>query len=272
MAEVTPGAVAPEVPVVPAADAAPAPDATAAPVVETPEGEKPAERTFTQKEMDEVVQKRLAKESRRFERIARAEAERDFLKRQLEDAQRPREQPQSQGKPQAKDFQDYDSYMEALTDWKVDQKLSQQREQSANETEKQREERDFTERARDVQEKVVTKGREKYADFDDVALAEDLPITPAMAEAIRRLPTGAEVWYHLGQNPKEASRIARLPVVEQVWEVKNLESKLSAPPATTKAPAPIVPGGTKTTVDKDWSELSDKEFAEKRRRQIAQRR
>jgi hypothetical protein len=64
--------------VAPAAPAAPAPaaetvvdpNATAAPDVKTPEENKP-ERTFSQKELDEILEKRLAKERRKREELSR---------------------------------------------------------------------------------------------------------------------------------------------------------------------------------------------------------
>jgi hypothetical protein len=102
----------------------PVPDAPAAPVAqevapigaeqplpaageaESPEGQEPKpERTFSQKEVDEIARKIRKNEAKRAdrsrveaERAARAEAERDFLLRQQTE-----KQPQSQGRPQAKD-------------------------------------------------------------------------------------------------------------------------------------------------------------------------
>lgn len=52
----------------------PEPEQTATSSEEKQPEVKP-ERTFTQKELDEILQKRLAKESRKIERYSRAEAE-----------------------------------------------------------------------------------------------------------------------------------------------------------------------------------------------------
>jgi hypothetical protein len=93
-----------------------------------------------------------------------------------------------------------------------------------------------------------------------------------MAAFIADSERGGDVAYHLGSHLDEADRIARLTPIQQVRELAKLESTLAAPPAPTRTPAPIVPNGTKTTVERDPSTMSDKEFNDWRRRQIAQRR
>ena len=67
------------------------------------------------------MQKRLAKESRRIAKLAEVEAENRMLKQQMEQA-RPRQEEPS-GKPVPSQFQDYESYIEAVAEWKADQKL-----------------------------------------------------------------------------------------------------------------------------------------------------
>jgi hypothetical protein len=103
--------------------------------------------------------------------------------------------------------------------------------------------------------------RERYPDFDQVALNPSIPITPGMAEVIKDSDYGADLAYHLGKNPSEASRIAGLPVHRQAAELGRLEAKLSAPKPTPKTPpAPVKPvtgvnaGGTKDPAKMTMSE------------------
>lgn len=65
-----------------------------------------------------------------------------------------------------------------------------------------------------------------------------------MAETIRASDQGPDVLYHLGSNPAEAARIARLSPLLQAKEIGRIEAALaSAPPVkrTTSAPPPISP-------------------------------
>lgn len=229
----------------------------------TPEAK--SERTFTQDEVDKVVQKRLAKEHRRIEKYAAAEAELRILKEQMQSKQPSQEAPK--GMPQPAQFQDYESYVEALTDWKVDQKLAAKQ----AETEAQQRQRQAAERASQVQAKLSS-ASEKYDDFEDVALNPSVPITQAMAETIAESDIGGDLAYFLGSNLNEAFRISQLSPVGQVRELAKLEAKLSAaPPVTTKAPPPINPVGQRASVTKDPSKMTDAEFAKWRKAQIAQR-
>jgi hypothetical protein len=87
--------------------------------------------------------------------------------------------------------------------------------------------------------------RAKYDDFEQVAYNPRLTVTDAMAQAIQAADNGPDIAYHLGSNPKEAERIARLSPLLQAREIGKIEAKLdAAPPAikqTTRAPQPINP-------------------------------
>ncbi len=276
MAEVEAGEVTPVVNE--AAEAAPSPDPTAGQEPVAPEGEKPeapSEKMLTQSEVNKLVAKEKAQAARRAEKLAAERFRAEAAERELERLRAERDpQPKAQGKPDPNDFKDWESYQDAIVDWKLEQKLQKKREEDERESKTQREQREQIERAKFVRETLFTKGQEKYPDFDEVVLG-DVPFTEPMIAAASRLSVqgkaGADVLYHLGQNPEEALRISRLPDIDQVWEIQNLEAKLTAPPKPTNAPPPIVPSGTKTTVEKDPSKMTDKEFAEWRRRQIASR-
>jgi hypothetical protein len=102
----------------------------------------------------------------------------------------------------------------------------------------------------------------KYPDFAEVAGNPSLPITPAMAEAIMDSDHGPEVAYHLGKNPNEAARIARLNPVSQARELGRIEAIVSsARPATKTASAPVNPVGARAApVRKDPAKMSMSEY------------
>jgi len=234
----------------PTADTVPAEEVKTEPEV------KP-ERTFTQKELDEILQKRLAKESRKIERYSRAEAELKLLKEQMQ--QQP--EPVSQGEPKPENYKDYESYIEALTDYKVEAKLKGHQERIAQENQ-QRAQIEHEVKLRDN----IIKAAEKYDDFEEVVTNDNVPITYAMRDAIGESDIGGDIAYHLGTNIQEATRIANLSPIGQVRAILDLESKLKAPKkVTTGAPAPIVPNAGKGKVTKDPGQMTDEEYAKWRK-------
>jgi len=237
---------------------APEPEATAAPetAVESPEEQQPT-KSFTQEELDAIVSKRLAREQRKWER---------------EQAQRLAEQQVRQPVAPPADPNDFESahqYAEALAEQKAQELLAKR--------EAARQQAEIIETYRDREEEV----REKYEDFEQVAYNPNLPVTDVMAQAIQASDIGPEVIYFLGSNPKEASRISRLPPVLQAKEIGKIEAKLvDNPPVkkTSTAPAPLAPvtatrsnsGPRRDTTDpRSIKEMSTSEWIEaERQRQI----
>lgn len=76
-------------------------------------------------------------------------------------------------------------------------------------------------------------------DFFEKTSANDLPISPHMAHAIKTSESGAAVAYHLASNPDEARRIAALDPIAQVREVGRLEATLAGPAANPTPQAKI---------------------------------
>ena len=205
----------------PVADTAPAetvqaPEVTATPDVAT---DAPAEqsKTFSQDEVDALITKRLAKEQRKWERKLTQPAQQRTV---------------SAPAPTADQFANVDEYAQALAERKA-QELVQQREQ-----------RQQQEALLENYQEREEAAREKYDDFEQVALNPKLPITTLMAQTIQASDVGPDVAYYLGSNPKEAERISRLPAYLQAKEIGRIEAKVqSSPPAkkTSAAPSPIKP-------------------------------
>jgi len=246
-------------------DSAPAPEVTAtpenaqnAPEVAEQSNETPEEKKFSQAELDAMIGKRLAREQRKWEREQQAKQAEMQAKARV-----PAEL------PPADQFESPEAYAEALAEKRA-QELLQQREAAKRQAE-------IMEAYHDKEEEV----RGKYDDFDQVAYNPQLPITDVMAETIRASEIGPELAYHLGSNPKEAERIARLSPFLQAKEIGRIEAKLAETPPvkkTSSAPAPISPvsarvsntGIVDTTDPRATKTMSDSEWIEaERRRQIA---
>lgn len=229
---------------------APAPEqeTTAAPEpVETPPEQQA--KTFTQEELDQIIAKRLAREQRKWEREQRAAVA----------PPRPVEPPQN-----VETVDDARAYAEALAEQKAQELLARREHSQVLES--------YYEREEDA--------RAKYDDFEQVAYNPKLAVTEVMAQTIQLSDIGPDLIYHLGTNPKEAERIARMPPVLQAKEIGKLEAKLASnPPAkrTSTAPAPIAPvtarsttGGNYDTTDpRSVKTMSTSEWIEaERQRQV----
>lgn len=235
--------------------------------VETDQQEQPdttPEKTFTQAELDELIEKRLARERRKFDRERHQREVEEAERRGRESAQ----QPQTDAQPKREDFDSLEDYLDAKADWKVEQKL-RERDAKAQATERQRETRTQVEQNDRAWQERAAKAGERYADFEDVVFGnEDLEISPAMAAAIKVTENGVDIAYHLGKNPAEASRIAKLDPVAQVWELGKLSATLNTKPVS-KAPPPVEPvkAGRSASNDLYDPNLSTEQFIKLRNKQ-----
>ena len=262
--EAQPGAVASEE-VTTAATAAPGSEATAAPNAESseakPEGDKQPdakpERTFTQKELDEIVRKRAAQAERQARRAA--QAEHDAYLRGRAEAGGEREPQRASAandkedqEPNEKDFPDYESYLRAVTRYEIRQEGKQAEQQRA----RQERERGAIEQAK-ADHATLMKGANEFADFEDVVFADEAPITKPMMVAILESDMPSKVAYYLAspENRDEALKIAELPSTRQAARVHALAEKLAAAPKPNPLPAPIKPNGGDSKVEIDPDKL-----------------
>lgn len=245
---------------------------SAPPETATPDGkdendkaEVAEERKLTQKEVDEAIQKRLARESRKLERQIRAEIENKYLREQIESQNR-QEPTQPSGEPKPEQFKTYEEYIDKLTDWKLEQKLTKMQEKTA----KQREEQAQAEYESQAGEKL-RKGIDKYDDYEEVV--ESIPaeyITGPMVQAIAESDAADAISYYLGNNHKEAAAIAKMSPVQQVKAIDRLEAKLKAPAKVSEAPTPAnVVGKGKASQQPDPEKLSLDEYMKLRQKQGA---
>ena len=225
--------------------------------------EKPVERTFTQAELDAIVQKSKAKAARKARREAELELENRYLKQQ------PPTQPTSQGEPKQDDYEDYGQFVKDLAVYQARQAFEAQQREA-----QQRQASEQQQRSREeARQRLLRQAANKYDDFEEVAFDGNLPVSDTMAQAIGDSEMGADLLYYLGSNPDEADRIFNLPPARQMREIIKLESTLSATPKPTGTPPPIKPSGNAAKVEVPITEVdSMADFLKRRRETIRNRR
>lgn len=181
-------------------------------------------------------------------------------------------------KPKAETFATHDEYVEALTDWKLDQKLlERERKQKEHAVKSESETKINTHRAR------VDEFSKSKEDWDDVTeVFSKAPISITLQEAVVNSDHGPEMLYELGKDPKELKRILALPPIQAAMALGKIESRYSkSNPSndkklTTKAPPPVTPvkgkGSSATKSIYDADKMTQREWDQLRNEQIKARR
>jgi hypothetical protein len=216
---------------------------TDAPVTsaETDGQETPA-KTFTQAELDEIIQKKAW----RLER--KAEREKAEFKSKLEEELRSRAKPaevNTEKEPKRADFEAYEDYIEARADWRAEQKVNARFEDYEGRQKKVSEEQRNAEAQKEFSrtaDKRVADGRKEFADFDVVVneAIEDgvIPLNSELYYGIIDSDMGHKLAYHLSKHPAEAEKLLAMGPRAQLRELGKLEDRLSAkkPKADTMEP------------------------------------
>jgi hypothetical protein len=286
-AEPTPTPDAPETPdaveaAAEAADEGEAPEAVEA----APEGEEASggpetppqprkrdARQTVQERMNELTALRRAADERADRAIAALEAYAKTVPPPAAEA-KPAPLPAPEPRPARDDFADPDTYDTALIEWSA--------RQTARITAAAVEEREATRRAAEEKTRSDTammeegqrlaatwqerraKTIEAHPDFESVAENPDLQIPMAMVPTLLEIENGPDVLYHLGSNPDEAVRIAKLSERQQVIELGRISERItqSRKPQVTRAPKPITPVGSNNGAGpKDPSDMTTEEYA-----------
>lgn len=212
---------------------------------ETKSDDKPKKKNGFKKRIDKLNSKLSAKEQ-----------EVDYWRQQALKGQAPKEaesksankEAAQEGKPKPDDFESHNAYVEALTDWKVDQKakefeLKQREAQTRSE---------FQKRVSSHTQRV-----EKFAavhdDFDELVHdLDEIPMSIGVQETILSSDHGPELMYELAKNPKEYARICELPPLAAARELGKIEARVQRTSSETKEekrtkPAPLKPVGSNQT-------------------------
>lgn len=191
------------------------------------------------------------------------------------------ESKKAEGKPDASKFDTHAEFVEALTDWKTEQKLmerDQKQEQSRLQVERDKLSKAYSER--------VKAFAAKNKDFDDVVSdVDDITLSHTIRDAIFTSDNGPALAYELAKNRDELERINKLNPLAAARELGRFESRISSTPSEekvqtkkiTSAPKPLDPVGTggKGSALKSIYQaetLSQAEYEAIRREQIKRRR
>lgn len=227
--------------------AEPAPPAAEPPVkVEGAEPEPAPKPNGIETRFAKMAEQRRAAEAK----AAEAQAEAARLAQEVADlraAKKPDVDPDP--RPQRADFDDPDAYEAALIEHSTRRALAEAPIQLAQQ-QAERAAREAQQAAQTAWHERVAAVKETHPDFDTVVTNPNLPISVTMAQALTAEDNGPAVAYHLGQNPAEAARIAKLAPIQQVQAIARLAVKLEQPPPVSAAPPPIKPLGSRNTADK----------------------
>lgn len=183
-------------------------------------------------------------------------------------------------KPEAKDFDDYGLYVEALADWKADEKIKANNESQRQESAKERTSREKGERWAERSNAART----AHADFDEVlSAASGVKLADFVCDALDESEQSAELLYRIAQDPSIADRLNAMSPRGAALELGRMEAKLSpvsadpdpeevpvvekqAPPArkTTTAPPPIKPIAKGGSTAVDLSKLKGDDYVKAR--------
>jgi len=248
-------------------------------VDETPEAESDEVSEISAEDEGEGDEEQKPPGKRRFKKridqLQRKIGERDQFIREMqqrfaEEQSQPQVAPQIAEAPNRDSYDDYEAYVGDLAVYKANEAIQQQ-------TAASREAQQVQVQARAAQQFDAVKnaalqaGAEVYPDFEQVATAQDLPLTQTMAEAVLSSENAPHVWYHLGKNPEEAAEIASLQPMQQALAIGKLSltitAKASKQPSNAPAPKkPVQARGSATRGPNDkqsvkaWIEQRNKEL------------
>lgn len=173
--------------------------------------------------------------------------------------------------PKQEDFDDYNKYQSAhskflsdLVDYRTNQKIQVWEQTQAQKVA----ESNYQQRLSTLQEKINV-GFEKYPDFEDVAMADTVPINQVVMDVLAETDHPEDIAYYLGKNRSEAIQISRMNPLAAARAISRIEMQIKQTPPdngvnrmrnVTNAPPPIRPVGSSNTVQKDLEKMSQREF------------
>lgn len=170
-------------------------------------------------------------------------------------------------KPKIEDFATDTDFMEALTDWKLDQReLAKQK--PAAKPAATNQPPPMPQYVTDGLKEMNEAGMLKYDDFSEVINEKSLPFTAEIVAALVMQENSEDLFYHLASNPEELKAIANKSGFQAAKEVYKLHENIKkGTTKLTQAPNPISPlsggNGGKVPLDdlpvKDWIKRRNKE-------------
>ena len=170
------------------------------------------------------------------------------------------------GKPARDMYPSDESYVEALTDWKLEQRLPYKMQEIAGQHQETIIQQAFIQKEASV--------KKDYADYDSViAESADVRIPAEIVPSIITSEYGPDIRYYLAKNPEMAEALNHVPPYIAIKEIGRIEAAIAAhrhaalsrSTRQTKTPPPISPvrsGGA--AAEHDLDRLSMKDFIKRR--------
>ena len=166
------------------------------------------------------------------------------------------------GKPKIDDFETYEEFYEAFTDWKFEDKLSKA--EQAKKEESIRKERDSLNTS---YKSKVEEFKKVTPDFQEAIDDYDGPWNGNIQQALLESDLGPQVSYYLAKNPDEADKLEGMNLIQTNKFIAKIEAKLESQTSdapvvkTTKAPPPIrTIGNGSATSTKDPGDMTFAEY------------
>jgi len=237
-------------------------------------GEKRAKKPISER-MSELVSQRKAAETEAQQAKREAAELRARMEAMSAQAAPVKEEP----RPDRSKFANDEEYIEAVAEWKADQRLAKREQEQA-------EARSKAEREQLVKgwQEAQKRARTEIEDYDDVIKGSDVNLPGHLHQAILESDVGPHMAYYFAKHPDEAKRYAAMSPTKALRELGRLEDRLAeeadddqpaAKPSPktefekSKAPAPITPVKDGRAVDpgpaQSFEEYRARRLAEKKR-------
>jgi hypothetical protein len=242
---------------------------TASPPVpaDTADGGQPKEGEGQQPDKpsrDRRAEKRIASLTRKNEELLTRLGRLEGLI-EAGNGRQPAQVDQAPAKPQPNQFKSYDEYVEALTDWKTEERI---RKFETDQRERGRHQADIGKATADAArfaERLMEAGKD-IEDFDEVIAtitAPDFPGSPTMRDFLEESDHPAHVAQYLADNPREARRIYGMNSAAAVRALEKIEAQVAPKkaPAGSTAPPPVPTVGGRSVTGRDYSKMSPDEYS-----------
>lgn len=130
-------------------------------------------------------------------------------------------QTQEPSRPNRVDFATDDQYVEALADWKTEQKFREREAEQQRQAEEQRRQ----DVARAAQEQIA-RASELIEDFEEVTQSATVMIPPAVVNQMYKSELFAELGYYFAKNPDVAVSLSKLSDADQLVRLGRIEATL----------------------------------------------
>lgn len=238
LADKAPSEAAPPEPQVDANQSEPSEVAEEATATEDRKQNPKLEKRFS----DLTKQREAARQEAQREREARERLEAELASLKTK-ANPVKDEPKFDEEPKPEQFTDMYEYAKALTDYRVDQRLQEEKQKEAvakAEAERQK--------VINTWAKRVEEAKAEMPDFEDMVGSADVVVSNEVRDAIFESDVGPRILYHLAENPEIAEKLQGMTLTRALATIGKLEAQFEKTEPQTKpvvgkskAPAPINP-------------------------------